>query len=90
MIYEIVIDNRQNMNKFEDGTLRADGCTKRYEAHGSEIPVGEFMASKLEEAKEGKFLNSIHNMVKRFGNVSETLLKTPEVRRAELDALLCG
>ena len=86
-LYDNVIAVEES--KFEDGVLRADGITQRYEAHGKETMTPEAQVfSHFEEAAESRQLNQWHMLISKFGQGSASMFKTPEVRRAELDVLL--
>ena len=86
---ELLLDSSENRSKFEEGVLRADGCTKRFEAHGHEILRPEVVYSRKAEADEAKQLNQWHMLLNKFPNMSTScLFKTAEVRKAELEAIL--
>ena len=72
---------------FTDAVMRADGVTKRFEAHGFETIRPEQSFSRVAEADESKMLNQWHLLISK-GMGSACMFKTKEVRRAELDAIL--
>jgi len=72
---------------FTEGVMRADGVTKRFEAHGHETMRAEQDFSRVAEADESKMLNQWHLLISK-GMGSACMFKTKEVRRAELDVIL--
>ena len=85
------LNSERSESKFESGVLRADGVTKRFEAHGHEIIQPEVVYSRKAEADECKTLNQWHMLIHRFGSsiqTSKVIFKTADVRRAELEAIL--
>ena len=76
-------------SKFIGGVLSADGCTKRFEAHGHEILNPEVVYSRKAEADESRLINQWHMLINKMPVTNSVVaFKTREVRRAELDVLL--